>query len=219
MVSLRKLLPGIIAFSAMSLGSISAHSAVVYQSISSLTATPNQFFCSTCSSFLPQRQYDTFTLSKMSDISGVTFNVENDDDAEIPSSLQIGFFADTGGKPGALIQSFTDTPTAASQVNTVFGERTVDTVTAPISLDLDAGAYFISFYNTNRLGVVGYSGGSGLGYVQFGSFNAEPNELLGFQLTTSVPEPATWAMLLLGFAGIGVAGYCRTKKNVSVIVA
>ncbi len=28
----------------------------------------------------------------------------------------------------------------------------------------------------------------------------------------SVPEPSTWAMLLLGFAGLGVAGYHRTRK-------
>ncbi len=28
----------------------------------------------------------------------------------------------------------------------------------------------------------------------------------------SVPEPSTWAMLLLGFAGLGLAGYRRTRK-------
>jgi hypothetical protein len=25
------------------------------------------------------------------------------------------------------------------------------------------------------------------------------------------PEPTTWAMMLLGFAGLGVAGYCRSR--------
>jgi hypothetical protein len=29
--------------------------------------------------------------------------------------------------------------------------------------------------------------------------------------TTSVPEPSTWAMLLLGFAGLGYAGFKRTR--------
>jgi len=31
-------------------------------------------------------------------------------------------------------------------------------------------------------------------------------------LATAVPEPSTWAMLLLGFAGIAYAAHRRTKK-------
>ena len=33
------------------------------------------------------------------------------------------------------------------------------------------------------------------------------------QIATSVPEPSTWAMMLLGFAGLGFAGYRRAKRN------
>jgi PEP-CTERM motif len=32
-----------------------------------------------------------------------------------------------------------------------------------------------------------------------------------------VPEPSTWAMLLLGFAGLGYAGYRRSRRAVAVI--
>ena len=32
----------------------------------------------------------------------------------------------------------------------------------------------------------------------------------------AVPEPSTWAMLLLGFAGLGFAGYRRMQKSVSI---
>jgi len=32
-------------------------------------------------------------------------------------------------------------------------------------------------------------------------------------LGTVVPEPSTWAMMLLGFAALGYAGYRRTKRN------
>jgi hypothetical protein len=28
----------------------------------------------------------------------------------------------------------------------------------------------------------------------------------------SVPEPSTWAMMLLGFAGLAYAGYRKTKR-------
>lgn len=34
-------------------------------------------------------------------------------------------------------------------------------------------------------------------------------------VTTTVPEPSTWAMMLLGFAGLGYAGYRRTRNAVS----
>jgi hypothetical protein len=35
---------------------------------------------------------------------------------------------------------------------------------------------------------------------------------------TSVPEPSTWAMLLLGFAGIGFMAY-RRKSNPALMAA
>jgi hypothetical protein len=32
-------------------------------------------------------------------------------------------------------------------------------------------------------------------------------------ITPSVPEPSTWAMMLLGFAGLGYAGFKRARKS------
>jgi hypothetical protein len=36
---------------------------------------------------------------------------------------------------------------------------------------------------------------------------------------SAVPEPSTWAMMLLGFAGLGFAGYSRSKKHQRAIPA
>ena len=33
------------------------------------------------------------------------------------------------------------------------------------------------------------------------------------ELTTEVPEPSTWAMMLLGFAGLGLVGYRKAKSR------
>jgi hypothetical protein len=38
------------------------------------------------------------------------------------------------------------------------------------------------------------------------------NILFSVQVSTSVPEVSTWGMMLLGFAGLGFAGYRRTKN-------
>jgi hypothetical protein len=58
--------------------------------------------------------------------------------------------------------------------------------------------------------VVGGAGGgsSGIGGGGGGSFVWEQ----------SIPEPSTWAMMLLGFAGLGFAGY-RTSRRVASIAA
>ena len=36
-----------------------------------------------------------------------------------------------------------------------------------------------------------------------------------FDALTAVPEPSTWAMMLIGFVGLGFAGYRKTRKPVS----
>ena len=37
------------------------------------------------------------------------------------------------------------------------------------------------------------------------------------QFTAGVPEPSTWAMLLVGFAGLGYAGFRRSKGPISAL--
>jgi len=59
--------------------------------------------------------------------------------------------------------------------------------------------------------------GSYLDYA-FTATNAGDNVLLGaLSLTQSVPEPATWAMMLLGFGAMGVA-FRRQKRSAKALV-
>ncbi len=59
-------------------------------------------------------------------------------------------------------------------------------------------------------GVGGYNGIIGLFTTQ-----DLPEVTLVSSLTT-VPEPSTWAMLLLGFAGLGFAGHRTSRKAVAI---
>jgi len=63
--------------------------------------------------------------------------------------------------------------------------------------------------------------GPGTDYVQVNP-NFVGASFTEFALTSEsgswalVPEPSTWAMMILGFAGLGFAGYRRTRKPVSI---
>ena len=60
---------------------------------------------------------------------------------------------------------------------------------------------------------IGWSGGP-ITTLQFTLTSAafNPNDFaIGTVALSSVPEPSTWAMMLLGFAGLGFAGF-RTRK-------
>ena len=52
-------------------------------------------------------------------------------------------------------------------------------------------------------------------YSNFATLTEAGNQNL---ITTSVPEPATWAMMLLGFAGLGFAGHRRARKSHAAFV-
>jgi PEP-CTERM motif-containing protein len=49
---------------------------------------------------------------------------------------------------------------------------------------------------------------TGLTFVTNGSFTGTMTPL-----TASVPEPSTWTMMLIGFAGVGFAAYRRTRRG------
>jgi hypothetical protein len=55
---------------------------------------------------------------------------------------------------------------------------------------------------------------AGLAYVNIHDATFPGGEIRG-QLTPSVPEPSTWAMLLIGFAGIGFAA--KRQRRISFI--
>jgi uncharacterized protein (TIGR03118 family) len=58
--------------------------------------------------------------------------------------------------------------------------------------------------------------GSAAGSLNTLFFTAGPNgENDGLFGSLAVPEPSTWAMLLLGFAGLGFAGYRASRKSVA----
>ncbi len=67
-----------------------------------------------------------------------------------------------------------------------------------VTYDIGAGNYEMDVYYADRHTVAAYANLSMTG------------------ITTDVPEPATWAMMVLGFAGLGYAGFRSRKTAISI---
>ncbi len=57
-----------------------------------------------------------------------------------------------------------------------------------------------------------------LSFLAYGSLPVPPFALVSdVSLTGGVPEPATWAMMALGFAGLGFAGFRSNRRKAAAI--
>jgi hypothetical protein len=119
----------------------------------------------------------------------------------------------TLSKPGEL--TITDVQESGDQFTLTFTGATTGTVmtSTPVSFAADVGAC-ISCALANpdfSSGVFALNAGTT-------SFFGAPVTMRApgdfeFEVTSGVPEPSTWAMMLLGFAGLGIAGYRNAKSG------
>ena len=99
--------------------------------------------------------------------------------------------ADTSGNtPGILLDTFTTSATGPVQS---FSDNSSKPFTA-------SGPFSMTEQVTYNLAPFGELLSRGVGMV-----------------ATDVPEPSTWAMMLLGFVGLGFAGYRSSRSKVSVV--
>jgi hypothetical protein len=82
----------------------------------------------------------------------------------------------------------------------------------------NGGSVTINFDNTPE--TFNYSGGSFTVAVHDLTIDlGDPNITGTITLTAAVPEPSTWAMMVLGFAGVGFMTYRRKRNGLAFSVA
>lgn len=185
--------------------------ATLFQSIPDLIVAPAVAgYCSSCNPFLQFRIYDSFTLARDSTVNRVTFALDTGFYAG--NSVNVGFFNLNGALPGTAIANYTFAPSQFTSITPIaaFGERSGALVSVDIgALALVAGSYDISFFNPNGLSIPGYANPGGKLYQSGNFFQASqfyPDKSAAFALTgTAVPEPASWALMIVGFGLTGSA--------------
>jgi hypothetical protein len=144
--------------------------------------------------------------------------------------IEVELYAGANPNTGTFLGSAQVTPTGNGWTTEVlgFGHLLVpNTLTFIVSIVGNSGSYDDSFVNWQQFtGVTGAPtiGTSGdMWYGSSGSFvvdngyavntGAQTNTLaVQFNSVSAVPEPSTWAMMLLGFAGLGFMAYRRKSK-------
>jgi hypothetical protein len=207
-----------------------ASAAVLYSQPSDGTACASS--CRTSSPNLYQ-SYDNFTLSNTSSITSVSwygfyygYNVGDTNPASgITTNWDIGFSSNNSGVPGTQIYSavmpVANVTTLNVALSTYLGssvELIEFTATLPSSFVATAGTeYWFSPYS-DQPGFdpqFSWSGASAAGDGAYESGVGHVSHDLAFSLdgtVSAVPEPSTWAMMILGFCGIGAMTYRRRKS-------
>jgi len=154
---------------------------------------------------------NTVTISELAQpgINAIDGAAENDFSAvwitrgSITPESQTVFFTEPGGGISDVLH-FTYTTDASTGRGHLDGSVISDTETPLSVADLNAAGIFA----TQTLSEAAAFGGGKV--FDFSNTNITAN------FTSDVPEASTWAMLLIGFAGLGLAGYRASRKSAAL---
>jgi hypothetical protein len=159
----------------------------------------------------------SFSTGGSSVILGDVSVLVQDDVPSDGGTFQISLLSDASTSPGAILAASASLPD--SDLSTSFTLQTVD-----FGFSLAAHTrYWIELSSTSTTGI-GWSytndfSGPGVSGEFWDDDGVFPNSEGPYQMevkttsTTTVPEPSTWAMLLIGFTGLGFAAYGRSRKR------
>jgi hypothetical protein len=213
--------PLLIGVAAVGVSSMAAQAAYVYNNLGTVFNGGDCSFSTTCAAEAGRGDdfaAQLFSLGSATDITGGQWTEL--DVGPTSTAVNYAFYSDVGGLPGTLLFSGSSPDTATvldDSSNPPFVQELISFGISSVSLP--AGSYFFAIQSVSTNFET---------YLQEGAVNSGAAETMdggatwisryqGFggvsvALTSTIPEPSTWAMMLLGFAGLGFAGYRQRHK-------
>jgi hypothetical protein len=156
--------------------------------------------------------YDGDAYANTPQLAAASFSALQDLNAAAPITLVFNpMDVSPNATPGANNIFFSVVNTSDNM--TVFSSpalpTTATSVTIPGGQLLPGESYAFDLLFDDR--ITGTNSDSGVFLTQF-----YDTHTFGF-FSTGVPEPSTWAMMLIGFAGLGCAGYRASRKSASAV--
>lgn len=162
----------------------------------------------------------SFTLSSAATVNGIIFDLWtsfNPDTWQSGTVYEIdwgispieGSFADDGTVPVAMGSGFSVSGEAIHEFSASIGP-----------VELTAGTYYLTLQNAVASSFALWDENNGPSTAATSTNGAlassETFQVTGQVTETTVPEASTWAMMALGFTGLGLAGYRASRRHASV---
>jgi|SRR5215216_167457 len=200
---------GALVFSAVLASAAAPATAAVFQ------GSTTGCFGPTCTSFSPFVNYGTLTFTGTNfgattiDPTGSLtlghFEISNDAYNDLNNRafrLMVDFIQPAGASPNSQIFS----ASLDGNIDFFGGHLRIDFSNAPIQFAFNGGTFTLAIQDVD------------LDTTLFS--NSDRANLTGFvAVTAAVPEPSTWAMLILGFAGVGFMAYRRQSRGPAIGIA
>jgi hypothetical protein len=167
-----------------------------------------------------------FTASVTADLTDAVLALELENPAGTNTPLSLNLYADSGGLPDSVLATLSQVGTISTAPSLITFDYSGPHVTldagtpywlAPVQSDINTLDGWLSS-NGSTGPVAGlFSGGTPPFHIVFSNDNIAAFEVDGITRGPAVPESSIWAMMLVGFAGLGfVAFRWRPYKDTTI---
>ena len=214
---MHKLLVGLVGASALAIGSAASAQIVVNFNSATNPVGPTHTYTTTAGNIVATGYSAAGTTSNLysksggGDENGLGLTDDPSLQNEISDASSFFIQLDLSGLSGVSAVNFLMGSTTAGEGWAVYGSNTAGCA----ALSVPCGTLVNSGSNETWNALSGFGTYNYFDFYATGTSNNAPSNVLLSELSLAVPEPSTWAMMLIGFGAIGFAAR-RSRRKVAL---